>query len=169
MVNDMNTDARVVFLSIFLVVILVMNWTISAALATEVSDSDENTVPSNQGESPQSEPTPQLTIVAETGYLELEQGFVGDKLGAEIESIAVDEAGEFQTININIPVENPGDINQVLVIGPAGNTVPQLKPAKISRDYSSNDVGVKLFLSKKKNWVFKVKLVDDSREDPPRQ
>lgn len=108
-------------------------------------------------------------IIAETGYLELEQGFVGDRLGAEIKNISVDESGEFQTVDIAIPVQDPGDIHLVEVIGPAGKTIPQFKPAKITRDQEGNNVGVKLFLSQKKSWLFKVRLAEQSRGDSSAQ
>lgn len=160
----MNTGPRAILFSFFFMVLAALSlWTLSSVVADGGSENVENREPLNQDITQQPGTSPHLTIVAETGYLELEQGFVGDKLGAEIERISVDETEQFQIIDIRIPLENPESVNQVRVIGPSGKTIPQIKPAKISRNHEDNNVGVKLFLSRNKNWVFKVKLVENSQ------
>lgn len=163
MVSHMSISWRVILVPLFLVLFSGLSaWTVPFAFGGETTESTEDKDLSNQSVAQEPGIEPQPTTVTETGYLELEQGFVGDKLGAEIERITVDETDQFQVIDIKIPFENPNAVDYIQVIGPAGKTIPQFKPAKISRDHEANNVGVKLFLSKNRNWVFKVKLVEDS-------
>ena len=97
----------------------------------------------------------------ETGLLKAKPGYVGDVLGAKIESISIDEAHDMQIIEINVPIE-PEDVDRVKVISKSGKTIKQDKSAEILKDYENNNVGIKLYLPKKKNWQFKLHFVDES-------
>ena len=98
----------------------------------------------------------------ETGMLEAKPGFVGDVLGAEVTEM--DTTGDtMDVISVTVPVE-PGQIEVVRVIAPSGNIVEQEKPAELSPDYQNHRVGVRLYLPKRKNWEFKLRLVDPNAD-----
>lgn len=96
----------------------------------------------------------------ETGYLDANPGFVGDVLGAEVITIFEDKEQSLQIIEINVPT-NPDNVDHVRVISETGKTIPQDRTAEILRDYENNNVGIKLYLPKQKNWSFKLKLMEN--------
>lgn len=108
-------------------------------------------------------PAPPNTSL-ETDTLKAKPGYKGKILGASVEESKMGPAGEVQIIQINLPVD-PNQVDEVQVISPTGETVKQRRAAEIMRNYESDNVGVTIFLSKDKNWEFKLKLIDNTRED----
>lgn len=108
-------------------------------------------------ESPTSASTRPSIDYLETGYLENTQGFVGDVLGAEITRIS--ESDQFQIIEIDVPID-PVDVDHVRVLSKSGEVIQLDRTSEIIRDYENNNVGIKLYLPKQKNWVFRLKLIE---------
>ncbi len=109
----------------------------------------------------QATPPPEPALL-ETGLLEATPGYVGDVLGAEVESTSSSGA-QTDVIVISIPI-NPDQVDEVRVISPVGKVIKQSRPAEIERDYEHNNVGIRLYLPKQKKWEFKLRLVDQTGE-----
>ena len=105
------------------------------------------------------ETSPPVVTELNTGYLKATPGYRGDVLGAEIESISIISGGEQQSIKVNVPI-NPDLVDRVEVISTSGQTVKQNQKAEILRDYETNNVGIKLFLPKRKDLSFRLRLID---------
>lgn len=105
----------------------------------------------------QATPQPMLESL-ETGYLEATPGYVGDLLGAEVTDTNT-SGKQIDVIDITIPVD-PDQVDEIRVISANGKVVKQNKPAEVIPDYRNNNVGIRLFLPKQKNWEFKLRLVD---------
>ena len=95
----------------------------------------------------------------ESGFLEARPGYTGNVLGAEVEKVTI-EAQQSQIIEINLPID-PDEVDRIQVLSVSGKPIPQDKTAQIVRDYENDNVGIKLYLPKKKDWVFKLKLIDE--------
>lgn len=102
--------------------------------------------------------------VTESAYLQAVRGFVGDELGATITDVTVDEDEDMQLIEIDIPID-PERVDRVQLIGPAGKRIAEDRTTEILRDYENNNVGLKIYVPKKKNWVFKLRLIDEQNDD----
>ena len=122
-------------------------------ISSPVVSADQSMIKENTMQAPS-------TSVIETGFLEARPGYTGNVLGAEVEKVTIDEAQQSQIIEINLPID-PDEVDRVQVISVSGKPIPQDKTAQIIRDYENDNVGIKLYLPKKKDWVFKLKLVDE--------
>jgi len=99
----------------------------------------------------------------ETGYLETKPGFTGNVLGAEIKNISIGDKQETQIIDVILPIDpDDFDIDRVKILSKSGKPIYQDKSALIFEDYENDNVGIKLYLPKKKNLMFKLKLIDES-------
>lgn len=100
----------------------------------------------------------------ETDTLKAKTGYKGKILGASVEESKIGPAGEVQIIEINVPID-PDQVDRVQVVSPTGETIKQQRAAEIMRNYESDNVGVTIFLSKDKNWEFKLRLIDNNPEE----
>jgi hypothetical protein len=107
-------------------------------------------------------PTEEKSI--DTGELEATPGHRGDELGAEV--IHYEEHDEYQSIHLNIPIE-PDEVDQVEVMTPSGETIPQSREAQIVHDYETNNVGIKIHVPKTDNMGFRLKLIDHADDEWP--
>ena len=111
---------------------------------------------------PEEDITPYNSVI-ETDYLEARTGYIGKVLGAEIEKVTANENQDMQIIEINLPIDpDIEEIDSVKVFARSGKPIPQDETAKVFNDYENNNVGIKLYLPKQKNLVFKLKLIDES-------
>jgi len=108
-------------------------------------------------------PAPPNTSL-DTDILKARPGYKGKILGASVEESKIGPAGEIQAIKINLPID-PDQVDKVEVISPTGETIKQRRAAEILRNYESDNVGVTIFLSKDKNWEFKLRLIDNTPEE----
>ena len=108
-------------------------------------------------------PAPPNTSL-DTDTLSAKSGYKGRILGASIKESKIGPAGELQIIEINVPID-PDQVDNVEVISTTGETIKQRRAAEIIRNYESDNVGVTIFLSKDKNWEFKLRLIDNTQED----
>ncbi len=100
----------------------------------------------------------------DTGELKAIPGHRGDELGTEV--IRHEQYDEYQTIELNVPIE-PDEVDQVQVMSPTGETIPQSRQAQIVHDYETNNVGIKLHLPNTQNTGFRLKLIDHSEDEWP--
>jgi len=102
---------------------------------------------------------PSMATGLDTGYLQATPGFKGDVIGAEVESVKTSPDGQFDTIEVSVPVD-PQQVDQVQVITGSGKIVKQPTAVEVIRDYENNKVEIRFLLSKQKNFGFKLKLID---------
>jgi hypothetical protein len=100
----------------------------------------------------------------DSGQLEATPGHRDDELGAEV--IRYEQYDEYQTIELNVPIE-PDEVDQVQVMTPSGETIPQSREAQIVHDYETNNVGIKLHLPNTENTGFRLKLIDHAEDEWP--
>ena len=100
----------------------------------------------------------------DTGQLEATPGHREDTLGTEI--IRYEKYDEYQTIELNVPIE-PDEVDQVEVMTPSGEVIPQSRQAQIVHDYETNNVGIKLHLPNTENTGFRLKLIDHAEDEWP--
>jgi hypothetical protein len=108
--------------------------------------------------------TPFLSTI-ETDVLQAEPAYTGNVLGAKIKQVTIDEKNQIQIIDISVPI-NPDKVNHIQVLSPSGDVVKQDKTAQILRDYENNNVGIKIFVPRKQNWVFKLRLMENPEAQP---
>ncbi len=101
----------------------------------------------------------------ETGLLQARPDYTGDILGARVERITVDETSHIQIIEISVPID-PDRVDQINVISDSGELIRQDRTAQILHDYENNNVGIKIYVPEQKNWVFKLKLIDQADSHP---
>jgi hypothetical protein len=111
---------------------------------------------------PGAAPTEKKSI--DSGQLEASPGHRGDELGAEV--IRYEQYDEYQTIELNVPIELD-EVDQVEVMTPSGETIPQSRQAQIVHDYETNNVGIKLHLPNTENTGFRIKLIDHADDEWP--
>ena len=103
--------------------------------------------------------SPPVLTEVNTGYLKATPGYRGDMLGAQIESISMTPTGDQQVIELSIPID-PKRVDRVEVISISGELVKQNRKAEILGDYETSNVGIKLFLPRRKDWSFRLRLID---------
>lgn len=99
-------------------------------------------------------------VVTESAYLKVMPGYVGDELGATITDVTIDENEELQIIEIDVPID-PAKVDRVQLIGRSGKRIPVDRTTEILRDYENNNVGLKIYIPKNKNWVLKLRMIDE--------
>jgi len=107
-------------------------------------------------------PPPRLAAV-ESANLRAVPGYTGDRLGAEITDISNLPGEDIQAIGISIPIEF-GRVGRIEVVSPAGDPIQQQREADIVQQDDGKNVGIRLFLPKRKDWEFRLRLYDD-RDD----
>lgn len=100
----------------------------------------------------------------DTGPLEATPGYREDELGAEI--IRYEDRDEYQIIELKVPIE-PDQVDQVEVMTPSGEMIPQSRQAQIVHDYETDNVGIKIHVPKSENMGFRLKLIDHADEEWP--
>lgn len=108
--------------------------------------------------------TPSLSTI-ETDVLQAKPAYTGKVLGAKIEQVTIDEQDQIQIIDISVAI-NPDKVNHIQVLSPSGDIVKQDRTAQILRDYENNNVGIKIFIPKQQNWVFKLRLMENPEAQP---
>lgn len=111
---------------------------------------------------PGAAPTEYNTV--ETGELRATAGHKGDGLGAEV--ISSETVGEEQEIEISIPLP-PGQVDQVRVVSPSGESVPLSREAQIINNYETNNVGIRVKIPNSNNLGFQLQLIDTRDDDWP--
>ncbi len=103
----------------------------------------------------------------DTDQLEATPGHRGDELGAEV--VRHQEYDEYQTIELNVPIDYDlvDEVDEVQVMTPSGETIPQSRQAQIVHDYETNNVGIKVHVPKTDNLGFRLKLIDHSDDEWP--
>lgn len=94
-------------------------------------------------------------------FLQAKEGYVGNQLGAMVKEVEVDPASETRLIEVYIPY-NPEQLDSIQIVTESGKVLKQDKISQVIKDYENDNVGVKFYLPKQKNWVFIIKLIADS-------
>jgi hypothetical protein len=105
--------------------------------------------------------TPTSTTIAETTYLKAKEGYTGNQLGAEVKEVSIDEGAETRLIEVHIPFD-PEKVDRIQIVTESGKILKKDRVAEVLKDYENDNIGIKFYLPKQKNWVFKVKLIDDT-------
>ncbi len=105
--------------------------------------------------------TPILTTIAETAYLRAKEGYIGSQLGAEVKEVSVEEEAEIRFIEVQIPFD-PDKVDRIQIVTESGRLLKRDRIAEVIKDYENDNIGIKFYLPKQKNWVFKIKLIDDN-------
>ena len=95
----------------------------------------------------------------ETGRLEAVPGFTGDQLGAEGERVSTTDNGQTQVIDLRLPIAEE-TVDRVEVVTPSGEPIEQRRAAEIVTDRDPRDTGIRLYLPGRKNWAFRLRLID---------
>jgi hypothetical protein len=98
----------------------------------------------------------------DTGLLEPNIGYRGDRLGAEVVNAEI--SGDLQSIEINVPIE-PDAVDRIQVMTQSGELLPMSRQATIVRNYETNNVGITIQLPKSENLRFRLKLIEDPKND----
>ena len=101
--------------------------------------------------------------IAETTFLRAKEGYTGDQLGAEVKKVSVDQEAEVRLVEVHIPYD-PDRVDNIQIITESGKPLNRDSIAEVLNDYENDNIGIKFYLPRQKNWVFKVKLVDDTYE-----
>ena len=96
----------------------------------------------------------------DTGYLENTPGFKGELIGAEVEDVKSIADAEYQSIRVSIPVD-PDSVDRVRVFTESGQLIPQAREAEIVKNYENERVDMLIFLTKRKNISFRLRLIDN--------
>lgn len=99
--------------------------------------------------------------VKETSVLKAEAGNQGSLLGAKVESVASSESSELMLISVMVPVD-PAQADQIEIFSSSGKPLAKDRIAQVLKDYENDNVGIKFYFPKKKNWEFKIRFHDDS-------
>lgn len=99
----------------------------------------------------------------QTGWLELVKGSRGNVIGAELVDIEEGDRADMQKITVTIPkssLDDPGDIEEVLVIGQKLPEAEKPKPVEFTyewvEDYDNDNYGLVIRLGKDTNWPIRL-------------
>ena len=97
--------------------------------------------------------------VIESGRLVAEPGFTGKKYGVEVERIMLLDDSGIQAIDLSLPFASDR-VDEIEVISNAGETIEQQREADIETGPDPKNTGVRLFLPRRKNWEFRLRIID---------
>jgi len=106
-------------------------------------------------------PPPPASSVLETDTLIARPGYTGKVIGASVTRSSPGPDGDLQVIHVNVPVD-PDRVDRVQVVSESGETLKQKRVAEIIRNYETDNVGITIYLSKDKDWRFKLRLIDNA-------
>lgn len=102
-----------------------------------------------------------VPLIYETDWLHTEVGSTGKKIGATVEHVDQGRGDETTVIDLSIPFGNPDSIDTIQVISrETGKPVIQRKQAEWIKDNESDIHELRLFLNKKSNFEFRLRLID---------
>jgi hypothetical protein len=104
----------------------------------------------------------------ETGWIELVKGARDSTVGAEVIEIEDGDTADTQKITLAIPkksLDNPREIEEVLVIGQRPPAQEESKPSRISYEWVSDsdpdNYGLVIRLSRNTNWPIRLYMNSD--------
>ncbi|MBQ0720930.1 MAG: hypothetical protein KBT88_08840 [Gammaproteobacteria bacterium] len=105
----------------------------------------------------------------ETDWLELKEGYEGQKIRAKVQSIKLPELGGAggQQVTVSIPkdeLESTDKVHQVVVVGKRDGKEEPLSGTSYewAEDYENDNYGLIIKLEKMENYPIRVYLKDDS-------
>lgn len=104
----------------------------------------------------------------QTGWMELIKGSRDSTVGAEVVDVEAGDTADTQKITLAIPkksIANPGDIEEVVVIGQRPEKPEKPEPLDITfewaADYDSDNYGLVIRLSRNTNWPIRLYMNSD--------
>jgi hypothetical protein len=104
----------------------------------------------------------------QTGWMELIKGSRDSTVGAEVVEVEAGDTADTQKITLAIPkqsIANPGDIEEVVVIGQRPEKPEKPEPLDITfewaGDYDSENYGLVIRLSRNTNWPIRLYMNSD--------
>lgn len=97
--------------------------------------------------------------VTESSLLSAEEGSSGTAIGAVVEEVHLSDGGT--VLLLSVPEDLPTD-QKILLITPEGNELPQSKKAVIVDSYDEGRTGIRLFVDRKEQFEFRLRLMDIS-------
>lgn len=97
-------------------------------------------------------------VERDSGLLQAEPGFRGDRLGVEVERVTETEDGRLE-IDLHLPLQ-ADMVDEVEVLGPRGRPLDLGKEPQIRPDDDERGVGLRLFVPKSSNLEFRLRLID---------
>lgn len=104
-------------------------------------------------------PPPTLQEI-ESGDLRAEPGFTGDRIGVRILGVTDLPEEDLQAIDLDVPLD-AGRIDRVEIFSPGGRPIEQPKDAEIKPLADPDNAGIRIFLPKRKDLEFRIKLIDE--------
>ena len=102
-----------------------------------------------------------LPTISETATLRAKEGYIDGQLGAEVKEVTIDQENEGRLVEVHIPVD-PEKVDEIEVVPESGQPLKGDRIEQVIKDYENDNVGIKFYLPKQKNWVFKIKLTDQN-------
>ncbi len=95
----------------------------------------------------------QAEVTYESSVLEMQEGFVGEELGVEIEKISIEND------QIVIELEWPavtGELDNLRLLDRSNNPIQVKKSYEVIKDHDNNPKGVVLYLDERHKRAFKI-------------
>ncbi len=105
-------------------------------------------------------PPPSLQEI-ESGNLRAEPGYTGDRIGVRILGVTDLPDEDLQVIDLDVPLD-AGQIDRVEVVSPGGRPIAQPRDAEIRPLPDPANAGIRIFLPKRKDIEFRIKLIDEA-------
>lgn len=97
--------------------------------------------------------------IVRTGVLQAQPGYTGRKLGVEVEDVSIVDDGQVQVIELNLPFATEG-IDDIEVESVTGEIIELPREAEIEPGPDPENTGLRIYLPKRKNWEFRIRLID---------
>ena len=98
-----------------------------------------------------------------SGLLQATPGYTGSKLGVEVEDVSV-TGDDLQIIDLNIPLSN-NQVDQIEIESVNGDIIESPKEVDIQPGPNPDNTGIRVYLPKRKNWEFRLRIIDFSDEE----
>lgn len=96
----------------------------------------------------------------ESGNLRAEPGYTGDRIGVRILGVTDLPDEDLQAIDLDVPID-AGRVDRVEIVSPRGRPIEQPKDAEIRPLPDPENAGIRIFLPKRKDLEFRIKLIDE--------
>lgn len=101
----------------------------------------------------------QAERVVRSGVLEAKPGFTGDEIGVEVERVEAVDGGRLQALDMNLPLAIER-VDRIEVESVSGEVVELPREPEIDPGPDPRNTGIRIYLPKRKNWEFRIKIID---------
>lgn len=93
-----------------------------------------------------------------TDVLEAKPGYIGNRFGVEVEDVSV-IGDQVQAVDLNLPF-SAENVDRIEVESATGEVVNLPREVDIEPGPGPNNTGVRIYLPKRKNWEFRIRIID---------